>query len=75
MGHKDEDVEEKEEDKRREAAIAAAPSLQPSFKPKHVTQDQLSKLQVWFTTPPIYTHTLVNLNIHLMIKEPICSDF
>jgi hypothetical protein len=35
-----------EEDEKREEAIASNPSLQPNFKPKRVTQDQLSKLQV-----------------------------
>ncbi|KAG6741992.1 hypothetical protein POTOM_055274 [Populus tomentosa] len=34
-----------EEDEKREEAIASNPSLQPNFKPKRVTQDQLSKLQ------------------------------
>ncbi|KAL9381239.1 hypothetical protein Peur_026896 [Populus x canadensis] len=34
-----------EEDEKREEAIASNPSLQPDFKPKRVTQDQLSKLQ------------------------------
>ncbi|KAL3719440.1 hypothetical protein ACJRO7_004409 [Eucalyptus globulus] len=34
-----------EEDVRREAAIASAPSLQPNFKSPGVTKDQLSKFQ------------------------------
>lgn len=34
-----------EEDEKREEAIASNPSLQPDFKPKRVTQEQLSKLQ------------------------------
>ncbi|KAK4792346.1 hypothetical protein SAY86_022781 [Trapa natans] len=37
--------EEKEEDERREAAIASAPALQPDFKSSGVTKDQLSKFQ------------------------------
>uniref|UniRef100_A0A6N2KMS8 Uncharacterized protein n=1 Tax=Salix viminalis TaxID=40686 RepID=A0A6N2KMS8_SALVM len=34
-----------EESERREESIASNPTLQPDFKPKRVTQDQLSKLQ------------------------------
>ncbi|XP_059643302.1 uncharacterized protein LOC132285150 isoform X1 [Cornus florida] len=34
-----------EEDERREAAIASAPSLQPNFRPVGVTQSQLTKFQ------------------------------
>ncbi|XP_057949951.1 uncharacterized protein LOC131144961 isoform X2 [Malania oleifera] len=34
-----------EEDKRREAAIASSPSLQPNFKSESVTEDQISKFQ------------------------------
>ncbi|CAK7344307.1 unnamed protein product [Dovyalis caffra] len=36
---------DQKEDERREEAIASNPSLQANFKPKRVTQDQLSKLQ------------------------------
>ena len=35
-----------EESEKREEAIALNPTLQPDFKPKRATQDQLSKLQV-----------------------------
>ncbi|KAH9675718.1 hypothetical protein KPL70_018907 [Citrus sinensis] len=38
-------VMDKEEDERREAAIASSQYLQPNFKVKGVTQDQLSKFQ------------------------------
>lgn len=38
-------VMEKEEDERREAATASSQSLQPNFKAKGVTQEQLSKFQ------------------------------
>ncbi|KAF9663990.1 hypothetical protein SADUNF_Sadunf17G0109400 [Salix dunnii] len=34
-----------EESEKREEAIASNPTLQPDFKPKRVTQDQISKLQ------------------------------
>lgn len=37
---------EKEEDERREAAIASAPALQPNFKSTGVSKAQLSKFQV-----------------------------
>lgn len=41
--------EGQEEDERREAVIASAPSLQPNFEPKGgITQAQLSKFQVSF---------------------------
>ncbi len=43
--------EQEFEDERREAAIASTPSLQPNFKPKRgITQAQLSKFHVLFTT-------------------------
>ncbi|KAL5743326.1 hypothetical protein ACOSQ2_026442 [Xanthoceras sorbifolium] len=41
----EEELMEKEEDERREAAIASTQFLQPNFKPKRLTQDQLSKFQ------------------------------
>lgn len=34
------------EDERKEAAIASTPCLQPNYKPRRITQDQLSKFQV-----------------------------
>ncbi|XP_021801448.1 uncharacterized protein LOC110745635 [Prunus avium] len=33
------------EDERKEAAIASTPCLQPNYKPRRITQDQLSKFQ------------------------------
>ncbi|XP_059643303.1 uncharacterized protein LOC132285150 isoform X2 [Cornus florida] len=39
-----------EEDERREAAIASAPSLQPNFRPVGVTQSQLTKFQEYLTS-------------------------
>nr|KYP42695.1 hypothetical protein KK1_035881 [Cajanus cajan] len=35
-----------EEDRKREAAIASTPLLQPNFNPKGITQHQLSKFRV-----------------------------
>lgn len=48
------------EDERKEAAIASTPALQPNFKPKGVTQNQLSKFQVLLPllTPHIYTEII-----------------
>lgn len=40
------EVTDKEEDEKRETAIRSTQILQPNFKPKGVTQDQLSKFQV-----------------------------
>ncbi|KAJ0099575.1 hypothetical protein Patl1_21432 [Pistacia atlantica] len=44
-GEDEEEVMDKEEDKRREAAIRSIQSLQPNFKPKVLTKEQLSKFQ------------------------------
>lgn len=40
--------EKEEEDERRETAIASTPSLQHTFNPRGVSQNQLSKFQVFF---------------------------
>ncbi|KAI4352207.1 hypothetical protein L6164_006480 [Bauhinia variegata] len=38
-------MEKKEEDRRREAAIASTPCLQPNFNTKGVTKEQLAKVR------------------------------
>lgn len=54
---------DKEEDERREAAIASSQYLQPNFKVKGVTQDQLSKFQV----PSFAPNSSICLHMHLCI--------
>ncbi|KAK9194529.1 hypothetical protein WN944_005236 [Citrus x changshan-huyou] len=53
-------VMDKEEDERREAAIASSQYLQPNFKVKGVTQDQLSKFQV----PSFAPNSSICLHMH-----------
>lgn len=56
------------EDERKEAAIASTPALQPNFKPKGVTQNQLSKFQV---TTHIYTQIiLLVMNLYVENWRP-----
>lgn len=54
---------DKEEDERREAAIASSQYLQPNFKVKGVTQDQLSKFQV----PSFAPNSSICLHMHVCI--------
>ena len=47
-------MEKEENDESREAAIAATPCLQPSFNPKGLSKDRLSKFRVDFTIIPVF---------------------
>lgn len=67
-------MEKEEEDRRREAAIASSPSLQPNFNPKGVTQDQLAKFRVGtlfnsFQFPIIYYIFHIEFFPHFFVIE------
>lgn len=66
---------DREEDDRREAAIASAQSLLPNFNSKGVSQDQLSKFRVWIfcRNSFLFTRVCMHVRICVVLSFFFCS--